>query len=60
MNKNGPFIYAVAADRKKLMAKFGCNASSISESLRFQGGTRRPREIRSYAVNFLGCIPMNV
>lgn len=60
MNKDGKFIYAVASDRKKLMERFSINASSVSDALRFKGRSLLQREVRSYAVNFLGCIPMNV
>ena len=60
MSKNGAFIYAVAIDRRVLMERFHINASSVSDALRFKGRNLRQRRIRSYAVNILDCIPMNV
>lgn len=60
MAKGGQFIYAVAIDRRILMERFHVNASSVSDALRFKGRNLRQRRIRSYAVNMLDCVPMNV
>lgn len=60
MAKRGQFIYAVAVDRRILMERFHVNASSVSDALRFKGRNLRQRRIRSYAVNMLDCVPMNV
>lgn len=60
MEKSRRFIYAVAKDRKILMKRFNINASSVSDALNFKGRSQLQREVRSFAVNHLGCIPMNV
>lgn len=60
MDKGASFIYAVALDRRVLMERFHINASSVSDALRFKGRNLRQRRIRSYAVNMLDCVPMNV
>jgi hypothetical protein len=58
--KKKPFIYAVAHDRKALMAKFGVCAALISSALVFKGSSILQRRVRSYAVNRLGCKVMNL
>lgn len=58
--RNTPFIYAVAQDRKDLMAKFNVGAPLISHALRFYGNSVLQRQIRSYAVNFLECGVFNM
>lgn len=60
MAATNKFIYAVAQDRRMIMERFHINASSTSDALRFKGKNFRQRLIRSYAVNVLKCIPMNV
>lgn len=60
MGRPNQFIYAVAQDRRILMERFKINASSTSDALRFKGKNFRQRLVRSYAVNVLNCIPMNV
>lgn len=58
--KESKFVYAVAQDRRTIMSAFGINASSVSDALRFKGHNLRQRLVRSYAINVLKCIPMNV
>ena len=57
---DNPFIYAVAADRKKIMDKFHVGPPVVSLALRFVGTSLIQRQIRHYAVNHLKCPVMNV
>lgn len=54
------FIYTVAKDKKRLMEKFGAKYCVIADALLFRSNSALARRIRSYALNYLKCTPMNM
>lgn len=55
-----PFIYAVAADRKKIMEKFSTVPSVVSDALKYKCNSVLQRRIRVFAVNYLRCPIFNL
>lgn len=48
-------IFAGKKDRKLLKERFQVTDATVSEALRFISSSRKNRELRSYAVNYLQC-----
>ena len=51
-------IICTPSQRLQLIEKYRCSQSTVSEALNFRRDAKSHREMRSYAVNILGALPV--